>query len=379
MFEKHYNTNYLEDVDKTLYDSKQSEILYQPVFFNLQNPQEKQNLKKLIDEQKVAFIHDEIYTQLEELIKCKNPSVKLNKEETKSLIDIYVNGIKLENYGVWVFYPWSKKLVHLLNKDEFIEVRTNRNKNKITVEEQAKLQAKTIGVVGLSVGQSIALTLAMERTCGELRLADFDTAELSNLNRIRTGVHNLGISKTVLAAREIYEIDPFLKVKIYSEGLTNENMGDFFLKDGKLDLFVEVCDSLEIKIDSRIKARELNVPVVMDTNDRGMLDIERFDLEPERNIFHGYLDKFIINNKISVTVANKADILMSILSFDKLSERMQLSMAQIGKSINTWPQLASSVVLGGAITTDICRRILLGEHTDSGRYYVDLDYIFNNK
>jgi RNA-binding protein YlmH len=97
MFEKHYNTNYLEDVDKTLYNSKQSEILYQPVFFNLQNPREKQNLKKLIDEQKVAFIHDEIYTQLEELIKCKNPSVKLNKEETKSLIDIYVNGIKLEN------------------------------------------------------------------------------------------------------------------------------------------------------------------------------------------------------------------------------------------------------------------------------------------
>ncbi|TAH00247.1 MAG: hypothetical protein EAZ15_09515 [Sphingobacteriales bacterium] len=365
--------------DKTLYHSKQSEILYQPVFFDIQDPIEKQNLKKLIEEKKVAFIHDEIYNQLEELIKCKNPSIKLNKVETKNLIDIHLNGIDIESYGVWVFYPWSKKLVHLLNMNEFIEVRTNRNKNKITVEEQANLQSKIIGVLGLSVGQSIALTLAMERTCGELRLADFDSAELSNLNRIRTGVYNLGISKTVLAAREIYEIDPFLKVKIFSEGLNNENIDDFFLKDGKLDLFIEVCDSIEIKIDSRLKARELNVPVVMDTNDRGMLDIERFDLEPDRNIFHGYLDKFIVDNKIAVTPENKADILMSILSFDKLSERMQLSMAQIGKTINTWPQLASSVVLGGAITTDICRRILLDEHTDSGRYYVDLDYIFNNK
>lgn len=352
---------------------------YQPVFFNLQNPLEKQNLEKLITEGNVAVVYDEIYSQLEELIKCKNPSQKLDKKETKDLIDIHLNNGAIENYGVWVFYPWSKKVVHLLDKEEFIRVRTNRNKNKITEEEQATLRSKKIGIVGLSVGQSIALTLAMERTCGELRLADFDTAELSNLNRIRTGVHNLGLSKTVIAAREIYEIDPFLKVKIYSEGLNNKNMDDFFMEDGKLDLFVEVCDSLEVKIDSRIKARELKVPVVMDTNDRGMLDIERFDLEPERSIFHGYLDKFFTNTQIKVNLENRNDILMSILSFDKLSERMQLSMAQIGKSINTWPQLASSVVLGGAITTDICRRILLDEHKISGRYYVDLDYIFNDK
>jgi len=51
----------------------------------------------------------------------------------------------------------------------------------------------------------------------ELRLADFDTAELSNLNRIRTGSHNLGLNKTVIAAREIVEIDPFIKVKIFIE------------------------------------------------------------------------------------------------------------------------------------------------------------------
>ncbi|MFC5282740.1 ThiF family adenylyltransferase [Pedobacter alpinus] len=365
--------------DKTLYHFKQSETIYQPVFFNLQKSIDKQELKKLLEQEKNLCIHDEIYSQLEELIKCKNPSVKLSKEEVKSFIEAHLNGTELDNYGVWVYYPWSNKLVHLLNKDEFIEVRTNRNRNKITREEQAELQSKIIGVVGLSVGQSIALTLAMERTCSELRLADFDTAELSNLNRIRTGVHNLGISKTVLAAREIAEIDPFLKVKIYPEGLTNQNLDDFFLEDGKLDLFIEVCDSLEIKIDSRMKARELKLPVVMDTNDRGMLDIERFDLEPERNIFHGYLDHLMVNNGITVTPANRTEILMSILSFDKLSERMQFSMAQIGKSINTWPQLASSVVLGGAITTDICRRILLNEHKDSGRYYVDLDYIFNNK
>jgi len=69
-------------------------------------------------------------------------------------------------------------------------------------------------------------------------------------------------------------------------------------------------------------------------------------------------------------------LVKAILDFDALSPRLKLSMTEIGKTINTWPQLASSVVLGGAITTDFSRRILLNESKQSGRYYVDLDDIF---
>ena len=50
-------------------------------------------------------------------------------------------------------------------------------------------------------------------------------------------------------------------------------------------------------------------------------------------------------------------------------------MTEIGKTITTWPQLASAVVLGGAITTDITRRILLKQYQNSGRFYVDLEKI----
>ena len=41
-----------------------------------------------------------------------------------------------------------------------------------------------VGVAGLSVGHVIAHTLAAQGLCGELRLADFDGLELSNLNRV---------------------------------------------------------------------------------------------------------------------------------------------------------------------------------------------------
>ena len=46
----------------------------------------------------------------------------------------------------------------------FIAVRTNRNRNKITSEEQDMLAAKCVGIAGLSVGGALAMTLVMERT-----------------------------------------------------------------------------------------------------------------------------------------------------------------------------------------------------------------------
>jgi tRNA threonylcarbamoyladenosine dehydratase len=352
------------------------EEIFEPSFYRLDTAADKINFERLIDEEGGVKVFDHLESQLKELVKCLNPASKLSPDDYEPLINEHLHGRSLNDYGVWVYYPWSNHLIHILDEEEFIKVRTNRNCLKITPEEQATLKTKKIGIVGLSVGQSIALTLAMERTCGEIRLADFDTAELSNLNRLRTGLHNLGLNKTVIAAREIAEIDPFIKIKVFNDGLNADNMNTFFTEGGNIDLLVEVCDGLDIKIESRLKARALKIPVVMDTNDRGMLDVERFDLEPGRSIFHGLIDGFLdVDGKTVAPTANKMQMLMSLVSFEQASDRLKLSMTEIGKTITTWPQLASSVVLGGAITTDLSRRILLDQHSESGRYYADMDEI----
>ena len=118
----------------------------------------------------------------------------------------------------WIYYPWRRCLVRLLGPSAFRALRLDRNRNKITLEEQAKLECLRIGVVGLSVGHSIAYLLALEGICGELRLADFDTIELSNLNRIPASVLDLGINKAVAVSRRIAELDPYLNVHAVTEG-----------------------------------------------------------------------------------------------------------------------------------------------------------------
>ncbi|WP_342645324.1 Rv1355c family protein [Mucilaginibacter sp. CSA2-8R] len=347
--------------------------LYKPTIFRVTDLQDKQALEKLFKNGQISFVQNEMYGQLQELIKSKNPSVKIKANEYPALIDAFLDGKDMDEYGVWVYYPWSKRLVHLLDEEDFVEVRTNRNQYKITRDEQAELRKKKIGVIGLSVGQSIALTMAIERIFGELRLADFDTAELSNLNRIRTGVQNLGLNKTVIVAREIAEIDPFLKVNIFSDGLTEANMDQFFTGNGKLDLLVEVCDGLDIKILSRYKARELQIPVIMDTNDKGMLDVERFDLEPDRDILHGLANGLDPQNIKDLSNEDKIPYILKMIGAETISTRLKASMLEVEQSINTWPQLASSVTLGGALTTDVSRRLLLNQFHASGRYYVDME------
>ncbi|WP_276364165.1 Rv1355c family protein [Daejeonella sp. H1SJ63] len=357
--------------------SGQMQLVYKPVFLRITDHSEKTALDELI-ENNVSFFHDEIYGQLQELVKMKSPAQRIRPEDYPELIKKHLAGRDINAYGVWVYYPWSRRLVHMLDEEEFKQVRTNRNQYKITVKEQEILSTKRIGIIGLSVGQSIALTLAMERGFGELRLTDFDTLELSNLNRIRSSVHNLGVPKVVITAREIAEMDPFLKVSCFFNGLTEENMNDFFSTNGKLDLLVDECDGLDIKIMARFKARELGIPVIMDTSDRGMLDVERFDLEPNRPLLHGSIENVDPHTIKGLSTEDKIPIMLQMLGVENISLRAKASMIEVEQTINTWPQLASSVALGGAVGADVSRRILLDQYHASGRYYIDLEELIGD-
>jgi hypothetical protein len=346
-----------------------SNNVYKPTFLRLKYDTECIVFSALKNDL-TTEVHDSIETQLLELLACKHPS--LSKDEILSLNMIQehlsLHGETLQTYGVWVHYPWKRQLVHILDEEEFIEVRTNRNKYKITQEEQDLLRTKKIGIIGLSVGRAVATTVALERIAGEIRLADFDDIELSNLNRINAPLSEMGKNKAVSAAQEIAEIDPYIKVTCYTEGYTEANANDFFCKDGKIDLLVEECDDIGVKIEARLKAKEFRVPVIMETNDNCIIDIERYDLEPEREISHGKLtEEDISAAKKAETVQEKTMVLTKIIDISKISDGMKVSLNQMGIGIRNWPQLASEVVTGSGIVAIFLRQILLSKSSFSGQ------------
>lgn len=269
----------------------------------------------------------------------------------------------------WAYYPWRRMVVSVLGPADFSRLRLDRNRNKITSAEQSRFRKLRIGVVGLSVGHAIAHTLALEGLCGQLKLVDFDAIELSNLNRIPATILDIGTNKAIVAARRIAEVDPYLQVEVEPGGLSEANIESFL---NGLDLVVEECDSLDIKVLVRQKARERGIPVLMETSDRGLLDVERFDLDRHRPLFHGLLGDIDPTSFPGLSMTEKAPHVLRILEADALSGRMAASMAEIDRTVSSWPQLAGDVQLGGATIASAVRRFGLGESLPSGRIRIDL-------
>ncbi|WP_394829523.1 Rv1355c family protein [Pendulispora albinea] len=326
-------------------------------------------LARLRHSGEAVFVHDEIELQLSELMEIRSPSRKLSAGEIHERVLAHTGQTRLAAYGSWFFFPWSKTLVHVLPREEFRELRSHANRHKITTAEQDRLSAFTIGVVGLSVGQSTAVTLALEGIGGALRLADFDSLSLGNMNRLRAGVHALGVNKAVLTARAIFELDPYASLSIFPEGITDANIEAFL--EG-LDLLFEEADDLRMKVRLRERARALRIPVLMGTSDRGLFDVERFDREPDRPLFHGMTGPLDTKMLEGLTAYEKIPIAFAIVG-PTLSKRVAASFLDISSTLATWPQLASAVALSSAINADAARRILLDQFLESGRYFVDLE------
>ncbi|WP_040709974.1 Rv1355c family protein [Nocardia takedensis] len=274
----------------------------------------------------------------------------------------------------WIHYPWRRALVGVLGPAEYRAVRLDRNRNKLTAEEQDRLGESTIGVVGQSAGHAVAYQLALEGVAGALRLADLDEIELSNLNRVAGTVFDIGVNKAVVTARRIAELDPYLPVEIVETGVAADN-ADEFLRG--LSVVVEECDSLDMKLVVREAAARQRVPLLMETSDRGLLDVERFDLEPGRPPFHGLLGGLRAADLRGLAAKDKAPFVVRLFGADELSPRLAASMVEVGETLSSWPQLGSEVMYGAASVVAAARRIGLGQKLASGRIRIDMDRLLD--
>jgi hypothetical protein len=305
---------------------------------------------------------DLLQSQLQELFCIRSLKKTDGVEETNDFM------FKNLEYGSWVYFPWSNTALKILEKAEFIELRTSRNRNKISKIEQEKLSDKTIGIVGMSVGFSVFLSMVMERTAENFKIADFDVLSMSNLNRLPFRLCDIGLRKVEIAKRWALEIDPYLKIQVFSEGVQDSNIEDFFIGNRRLDLVVDECDSGLVKLLLRLFARKYRIPLLMETSDRGLLDVENYQNVTEP-LFHAR----ILDSEVEDLLSKSSnEVLLRFIDLSAASKRGIDSMLEIGKTLDTWPQLASDVLHGGASVTIAARNILLGNTILSGRYFMDL-------
>lgn len=366
----------MQDIFETMLNDHRDREVYTPTLFNLGDAHDKATVEQLIADKSIVTTIDDYEEQQLELYGINNPTKVYTptfKEEFRNYYEALKREKPLYEDGRWVYFPWSSKLVHILNDDDFQKVRTARNRNLINHEEQKRFYNATIGIGGLSVGSSVAFALVLQGGGRHIKLADMDRVALSNTNRIVTGVDSLGILKVKMAARKIYEINPYAKVEIFEDGLHKENIDKFF--EG-LDVVIDELDNLAVKYLIREYSKKYKVPVVMaaDNGDNAVVDVERYDLDPAMPFFHGRM-----GTDISYEMLSKLDkfgigkMITKHVGPENVTVRMQESLLEMGKTIVSWPQLGGAALINGAAVAYCVRKIVNGQSLETNRALISLD------
>ncbi len=284
--------------------------------------------------------------------------------------------------SVWVFYPWTNTAVRLLPPDAFFRVRTARNRNIISEDAQRQFAGMVVGIAGLSIGHTIAATLAQQGGAIKIVLADNDTLALSNTNRVHLPVTALGQNKAILAARTVLETNPYADVTLFPEGLTEQNLERFLCGTAKVDAVVEVVDSFSLKVALRESARRLRIPVLMPTcmGERVLLDIERYDIDPQRKLFVRTLSPdFFVRIQKPLSRQEWVRCATEIVGEDETVADVIATNAAIGKTVTTRPLLGGTVDVAAALTVSALRKIATHAALADGRHRLDIASTFADK
>jgi molybdopterin/thiamine biosynthesis adenylyltransferase len=342
------------------------EIPVKPVIFR-KDSQAKQ-IKKSAH---ITYV-DAFEFQLKELFIIKNPEYAGLKKTVGYKTKEFANFLRaMKNKYVYVFYPWNFSLVKTVKKDDYLELKTNRNRDLITKKEQDRLRNTRVAVFGMSVGSNISLVLTQAGISNDIIIADFDDLDTTNLNRIIAGAHQIGLNKTIIAARKIYEDNPFAKVTTLSKGASKKNI-EKLLRAKKIDIIIEEVDNLPFKIHTRELAIKYKVPVVMitDNGDGVVLHVERYDLGYKK-IFNKNLAYWrkILSQPPSMNLMGNV-IMNDILGgTHNVDPKMLKSVKRVlNRELVSWSQLGSAAILGGVVATVMLKRIINKE--DNKKYIV---------
>lgn len=318
-------------------------------------------------------VYDQYERQLEELHQLKHPA---ENQDSSAARDFKSPRSQSGLEGTWAAYTWLNKVVHILNEEDYFLVRTNRNYNLLTSEEIETLKTVTVGVAGLSVGNSIARALDLGACCGQMVLADHDTFSLSNMNRVNIDVFSLGQSKLAVTIKQIYENNPYAKIKHLLGGISPNNLNEFFLP-GRFIVFDEM-DDFEMKVRLRLAAKDKKATVVMMTSlgDNVLVDIERHDNE-EAEIFHGAAPEAvegILSGRLSD--ADTKRYAAQLVGIDNVPTRALGSLLEVGQTLVGRPQLYGSVSVAAGLSCYVVREVVLNNSLPSGRYLLSFGEIF---
>jgi hypothetical protein len=315
-----------------------------------------------------ARVRDIYAIQVAELAETRLPGGSRQAREA------FIAEYEAREPGAWSYYPWLNVALRTLEPEALFELRTNRNRNLVTRSEQVVLQRAHVAIAGLSVGGNVLAALVRHGIGRTFSLADHDDLATSNLNRTPGSLLDVGVPKCQLAARTVWELDPFAVCILHPQGLDDDTVGAFVADS---DVVLDEVDDFRVKVQLRLMARLHGKPLLMATNlgDTVLIDVERWDrphdgLEP----FNGQLDGVSLQELIRTGLAPEdvSRFAAQVIGVDNVPLRALASLPLINRELVGRPQVASTASVAAGLAAMAARSVLLDAPLHSGRYRFSL-------
>lgn len=129
-------------------------------------------------------------------------------------------------------------------------------------ENLNKLQHSHVIVFGVGGVGGFAIEALVRSGIGEISIVDFDTVDLTNLNRqIIATQDSIGKLKTSVMRNRLLSINPNVIVHEFPEKFSMEN-SDLFFKNKKYDYIVDAIDLVTSKLALAEIAKNLSIPII---------------------------------------------------------------------------------------------------------------------
>ncbi len=136
------------------------------------------------------------------------------------------------------------------------------------LDTQKKIGNKTVGIIGAGgIGSNAAVALARSGV-GKLIIADFDTIQITNLNRQYYFINQIGMKKVIALKKNLELINPFIRYEIYDTKIDESNLKIF----SSVDILIEAVDFAETKakILSSWQTQFPNKPIILSSGIAGV-------------------------------------------------------------------------------------------------------------
>ena len=173
--------------------------------------------------------------------------------------------------------------------------------NLIEEEKYNLIKQKVVLIVGIGGVGGYTIETLVRSGIENLILIDYDTFELSNINRqLYANINTINKKKIEVAKENILQINPNAKIITIDKKLNKDNIN--ILDKYKIDYIIDACDDIEVKKELILKSIKNKIKIISSMGTGNKLNPTLFEISDIRKTEYDpiakKIRKFVKDNHI---------------------------------------------------------------------------------